>query len=173
MSINTWIIPRNDIPGAAPPAGSGFSFVPFGRSLSVLGATPASLIGGLDRMIDPVKLDYLRTDDGRWAETQDSRTIMMISLSVELGRSLYDPEHGTVIAERIRSGDGFTPELAQAETIRVGTDLTNEGYISDLVVRVRDDQGRAFTDATGRRLNIKTSWRDLASGSPINASFTR
>lgn len=171
MTLRTWIVPRADIPGAPSSGGSGFSFVPPGQSLSAIGVTPATITGGQDRLIDPFTLDYIRTDDGEWAETQDSRTIMLISLSVRLGESPYDPGHGTSIAARRKSGVGLTAEFLQAETVRVGEELRQEAVLSDLIVEVRDDNGELLRDNTGRQI-IRTQWRDLASGSPINATFT-
>lgn len=171
MSVATWFIPRSDIPGAPAGAGSGFSFVPGGQPLSTLGITPATIVGGQDRLIDPGTRDYVRTADGEWVETQDSRTIMLIALSVRIGESAFDPTHGSAIGARRESGAGYTPDFLLAETLRVGEELRAEGVLSDLRAQVRDGDGNVLRDSAGR-LVVKTQWRDLASGSPINATFS-
>lgn len=171
MTITRWIVPRVDIPAAPSSGGSGFSFVPGGRSLTAIGVTPATIIGGLDRLIDPVTRSYVRTDTGDWAETQDSRTIVFIALSLSLGASPFDPNHGTAIAQQLRAGLGLTPEFLKAETQRVFDELRDEGILADAEIQVRDSNRQPLMDKEGRA-KVKTSWRDLASGSPINAAFT-
>lgn len=147
-------------------AGSGFSF----GGVSPFGETPAGSTSSLDQLLNPVTLDYVRTSDGEWLQTADSRTIMLIAMSVHLGTSPFDPAHGTALYELIRTGELVSPEMVQSETIRVGQGLTGEGVLSELLVAVRDPKGLALVDETGRNI-VKTSWRDLASGSPINQSF--
>jgi hypothetical protein len=132
----------------------------------------SDLSGGSDRVIDPVTRDYVRTANGEWAETADSRTIMLIALSIRLGRSPFDPSHGTAIGDQIQAGILASPEFLQAETVRVGLELAREGVISDLVVSVRDEQNRPLVDDSGRA-RVRTQWRDLASGSPIDTNFSR
>lgn len=168
--MTTWFIPRADVP--VPPSGgsSGLSFVPAGRSLASLGVTPPSITGGLDRLIDPVTKDYVRTDTGEWAETQDSRTIMLIAMSVELGASPFDPDDGTTINQQRRAGGTLRPEFLQAEAVRVGARLAALGVLSDLEVQVRDAEGNVLVDSAGIAV-VKMRWRDLASGSPIDAAF--
>lgn len=144
---------------------SEFSFVPAWRS-------PSGVInGGKDRLIDPETRDYVRTADGKWKDVADSRTAMLIALSVELGASPFDPSHGTVIAQRLRDGTLNSPDLLQAETIRVGSALAEEGIISDLVVAVRDDAGEPLVDEKGRFV-VKSAWTDVAAGTSLNSSFT-
>lgn len=160
-------------PFSSPFGGSGFSFVPTpgGSPLSALNQIlPSSMSSGVDRMLDPVTLDYIRTDNGEWAETADSRTIVLIALSIRLGRSAFDPSHGTTIADRLENGLGLSPEFLQAETVRVGEQLRQEGIISDLRVIVRDQDGNELRDDAGR-LAVKTEYKDLSSGSPVNATF--
>lgn len=171
MTVTTWIIPRTDIPSGTTPTSPGFSFVPGGRALALLGVTPSSITGGLDRLIDPTTRDYVRDGAGGWVETADSRTIMLGALSIELGASPFDPDHGTAIAQRFRDGTLTEMEFVQAETVRVGEDLAREGILSDLVVTIRDELGRPLVDESGRNV-VHTSWRDLASGSPIDQTFT-
>lgn len=155
------------------PFGSGFTFVPSpgGTPLSSLGATPAGeLAGQLDQLIDPATLDYVRTDNGEWAQTADSRTIMMLMLEIELGASPFDPGDGTVIKERLRSGDPITVDEVRADALRAGRLLASAGVLSDLTVTVRDANGDALIDESGRSL-ILLNWRDLASGSPVDFIF--
>lgn len=168
MTTTTWIMPRATIPIPAPTPGSGFSF--FGGSvLSDLNATPAAgLAGQLDMLIDPVTLDYVDTDNGEFAETADSRTAMMIQLELEFGASPFDPGDGTRLAEMRRAGDPVTPEIVQSESLRAAGLLASSGTISDLRVSVRDDRGDLFVDGSGR-FQPRLSWRDLASGSPVDS----
>lgn len=140
-------------------------------SLSFIPTTPNDFGGQLDQLLHPVTLDYVRTVDGEWQQTADSRTIMLIAMSVHLGTSPYDPGDGTALSELLRQGELVSPEMVQSEVLRVGQILTREGVLADLLVSVRDSSGRALVDETGR-LVVRMSWRDLASGSPINEAFT-
>lgn len=155
------------------PFGSGFTFVPgIGgtpiEALSIQAASAAS--DGVDRVLDPVTLDYVRTENGEWAETADNRTTVLIALSIRLGESPYDPDQGTSIARRLMTGQAVTPEFLQAETVRVGEQLARAGVLSDLRVTVRDQDKRPLRDSAGR-LAVKTEWRDLSSGSPVATTF--
>lgn len=153
--------------------GSGFAFVPTTPGTSLLdslGATPASsLTGQLDQLIDPVTMDYVRTEDGEWAETADSRTIMFIAMTQRLGESPFDPDHGTAIFRLLEQGL-LSPEMAQAETERVGAFLTAQGVLTDFEVTIKDERGE-YLVGDDDRLVISTNWRDLSSGSPINQTF--
>lgn len=152
------------------PFGSGFSFVPGpgGVALSSLDATPASgLAGQLDQLIDPNTLDYVRNDVGEWAETADTRTAMLLMLEIEHAASPFDPADGTVFKERARAGDPVSPDDIRAETLRAAGVLQAAGLIADLEVSVRDAQGDVLRDQSGR-LAVSLSWRDLASGSPVD-----
>lgn len=124
-----------------------------------------------DMLLDPVTNDYVRTANGEWAETEDSRTIFLIAVNTRLGQSAFDPDHGTSIYEIMRAGALVTPEILQSETVRVGQALARDGVLSDLVVAVRDVRGKAIHDEAGRTV-VKVSWRDLASGSPIDETFS-
>jgi hypothetical protein len=139
--------------------------------LSFIPTPPNDFGGQLDQLINPLTLDYVRTVDGEWQQTADSRTIMLIAMSVSLGMSPYDPGDGTALAALIRQGELVSPEMVQSEVLRVGQILTREGVLADLLVSVRDSAGRSLVDETGR-LVVRMSWRDLASGSPINEAFT-
>lgn len=157
------------------PFGSGFSFVPGGggsgaggSSLAMLNATSSSgLAGQLDQLIDPNTGDYVRNDIGEWAETADSRTSMFLMLEIELGASPFDPGDGTTIKTRLRDGDPVTPEEIQAETLRAGAVLQAAGILTDLEVSVRDASGRLLRDQSNQPV-VRTSWRDLCSGSPVD-----
>lgn len=153
------------------PFGSGFSFVPGGgSSLESLGPTPLSLLGGLgDQLIDPATLDYVRTENGEWAETADSRTIMMIQLDTEIGASPFDPQDGTAIKQMLRDGD-LTEDVVLAETRRAAGILQAEGILSNLSVTIRDSDGNLLLDDKNR-LQVRMSWQDLASGSPVSQTF--
>jgi hypothetical protein len=163
-------------PLTSPFGGSGFSFSPSppgpgGTPLSALGAIPAGeLAGQLDQLIDPALLDYVRTGDGEWAETADSRTIMMLMLELELGASAFDPQDGTTIKAKLRTGDPVTPEEVRSEVLRAGRLLQLDGVLTDLDVQIRDRDGNALVDQAGRSLVVLT-WRDLASGSPVDLVF--
>lgn len=154
----------------ASPFGSGYTFIPGpgGSSLGSLNATPAGdLAGQLDQLIDPVTGDYVDTDDGEWAETADSRTAMLLQLEIEYGASPFRPGDGTTVRARRRDGDPITPEEVEAETRRAGAVLQAAGMIADLEVAIRDENGNVFRDQSGR-FTVRVSWRDLASGSPVD-----
>lgn len=154
----------------ASPFGSGFSFVPGpgGLSLSDLNPTPSGgLSGAIDQLINPTTGDYVRNDVGEWVETADSRTTMLLMLSIELGACPFDPDDGTEIPRLLRDGDPVTPETTRSETLRAAGILQADGIISDLDVQVRDSGRAVLRDATGRMM-VRTSWRDLASGSPVD-----
>lgn len=170
MSIRTWIVPRADIPAPPSSGGSGFSFVPSGRSLAALGATPATIVGNLDRLLDPITRDYLRTNTGEWAETADSRTTVLIAMSVPVGESPYDPDQGSAIAARIKAGLGLSPEFLRAETVRVFEGLVRANVLSDVQITVRDQDGEPLRDSAGLQA-VRTEWRDLSSGSPATLTL--
>lgn len=150
--------------------GSGYSFIPAGFRLGANGGRGApTVVDGLDRRIG-VNGDYVRTANGEWEEAQDSASIMLIAMSVRLGKSAYDPHHGTSIQDRIESG-GASPDFYISESVRVGTDLAHENILTDLVVTARDGDGRLLRDEDGR-LTIHMHWRDIASGSPVQSTFT-
>ncbi|HEX6022563.1 MAG TPA: hypothetical protein VFZ00_11250 [Solirubrobacter sp.] len=151
----------------ASPLGSEFSFVPGGGDPAALGQTSG---GSTDMLIDPVTLDYVRTSTGEWAETADSRTTMMIMLELELGASPFDPLDGTTIAARRRDGDPVTTDEIEAEALRVGEFLRRAGIIADFSATTTDAAGRPLTDSAGRTV-VALSWRDLASGSPVDLAI--
>lgn len=146
--------------------GSGFSFDPGGggTSLDLLNPSPTGGLAGLsDMLIDPATGDYIQTDNGEWAETGDSRTIVMLMLDLELGASPFDPGDGTRLAALRRTGDPVTPEHVRSETLRAMAILANSGIVSDVTCQVRDGQGRPLRDQGEAQVAV-TTWRDLASG---------
>lgn len=157
-------------PLAGPLGGSGFSFVPGSGTPPVLGQIVGSAPTLTDMLIDPVTLDYVRNAAGEWAETADSRTLMMIALELELGASPFDPQDGTTIAARRRDGDPVTPDEIEAEALRVGDQFQREGVIADFSATVRDAADRVLRDSSGR-LIASLSWRDLASGTLVDLAI--
>lgn len=153
-----------------PFGGSGFSFAPISGSPDDLGQVVGIGAAQTDMLIDPVTLDYVRTSTGEWAETADSRTAMMIMLELEFGASPFDPQDGTTIAARRRDGDPVSVDEVEAEALRVGEQLQREGLIADFSVTVTDSAGNLLRDAAGR-LIVSLSWRDLASGSPVDLAI--
>lgn len=154
--------------------GSGFSFVPGGGGGSLAGLqlnAPSARASGIDRLLDPVTLDYVRTDNGEWAETADNRTTVLIAMSIRHGASPYDPDQGSAFAARVEAGFGLTPEFLRSETERVGAGLARNGILSDLSVTVRDLDGVPLRDRAGR-IAVKLEWRDLSSGSPAITTTT-
>lgn len=151
---------------------SGFSFVPgsSGTSPAALGQVIGSSQTATDMLIDPVTLDYVRTSTGEWAETADSRTIMMLMLELELGASPFDPADGTTIGARRRDGDPVTTDEIEAEALRIGDLLQRDGLIADFAATVTDAAGNLLRDEAGR-LVVALSWRDLASGSPVDLAI--
>lgn len=127
-------------------------------------------IGIADRLIDPGTLDYVRDGRGGWVHTPDNRSTVLIALSVQLNRSPYDPDDGTMIEERRTQGDLSSPDFIGAETIRVLENLARVGVVANPVVAVRDAAGDPLSDDQGRT-QVDTAWIDLASGSPITTTF--
>lgn len=156
MSIFSFRIPAPTQP--APPTAP---------STAASSATPSAAGALLDQLIDPVTLDYVRTDHGEWAETADSRAAVLIMIETELGASPFFPRDGTRIKAMLRAGDPVTPEMVQAETLRAGRILQLAGIMSDLTADVRDVRGRQLVDETGRQV-VRMHWRDLVGGSPVD-----
>lgn len=142
--------------GTSTTIGSGYSFVP----------DPSFPMSSNDQEIDPVSGDYKRTTDGEWSETVDSRSTVLLMIAIEHGASPFDPSDGTTIAAKAAAGDPITPEDVRAETLRVGEVLRAAGILDDFEVDVRDSQGNILRDQAGRLL-VRTSFRDLSSGSTV------
>lgn len=137
--------------------GSGYSFVP----------DPTAPMASGDQELDPVTGDYIRTADGQWSEVVDSRTTVRLMIALEHGASPFDPGDGTTIAAKALAGDPVTPEDVLSETLRVGEALRAAGLLSDFEAQIRDTDGRVLRDQAGRLL-VRTSYRDLASGSSVD-----
>jgi hypothetical protein len=167
-------MPGTSFPFSFPsPFGSGFSFVPPIGGTPIGGSfinPPSRESNGIDRLIDPVTLDYVRTEDGQWAETADNRTSVLIAFSIALGSSPFDPDHGSQIADRLKDG-GLTPEFLRAESVRIGEQLARAGILSDFQVTVRGPDKEPIRDQAGN-LSVLLRWRDLSSGSPATTAFT-
>lgn len=129
------------------------------------------LRGLLDQYLDPITLDYVDTDDGEWLETPDSRSIVMIMIETQLGRSYSAPGDGTRIAESFESGDPVTPLFVVSEVTRVMTALAAAGVLTDFSIRSKDEDGNDLVDVNGR-FSPELRWTDLASGSPVDLVYT-
>jgi hypothetical protein len=133
--------------------------------------TTRSPLGGLfDQLIDPATHDYVRTDNGEWAETPTSQSIVLVMLETELGASPFFPSDGTRIKALLREGDPVTPETILAETLRAMQILVADGVIADATAKVRDDNGDVLRDEAGRTV-VRVHWRDLAAGSPVDLAL--
>jgi hypothetical protein len=165
------------IPGPPPvPPGSIYSFRIPGPPVITPSPTPTgggaittrSPLGGLfDQLIDPATRDYVRTDNGEWAETPTSESIVLIMFESELGASPFFPSDGTRIKALLREGDPVTPEMILAETLRALQVLVADGVITDVHAEIRDADGNVFQDEAGRMV-VRVRWRDLAAGSPVD-----
>lgn len=111
-------------------------------------------------LIDPVSLDYVDTDDGEFLETADSRTIVMAMIEIRLGEAFDCPGDGTRIKALLEVGDPVTPSIVIAETLRAMGLLVDEGIIADIDAKEGPTVDGRFT--------LLLSWRDLASGSPVD-----
>jgi hypothetical protein len=125
------------------------------------------LAGLLDQEIDPISLDYVDTDDGEWAETADSRSIVMCQLDLELGKSITTPGDGTDIKAKLESGDPLTTSFVEAEIRRALAVLEAAGIIGSVRVNGRDENGDQLVDETGRAA-FELQWIDVATGSPVD-----
>lgn len=139
--------------------------------MTPLGLDQAELGGLGDQLLDPVTLDYVRTADGEWAETGDSRTAMLIQLETELGASPFFPGDGTRIKALLRRGDPVQPETILADALRAGEILVREGLISGLTGQIYDAAGELIRDESGRPI-YHLQWHDLASGSLVDLMYT-
>lgn len=143
-------------------------------------ATPALLAqitpqlgppGGLDYYIDPVTRDYVRTTDGDWLLTADSRTAVFLMHSLEYGASPFTPGDGSVVPALLRDGEPITADILRSDAVRIGQVLARDGVLTDMVVTVRDAAGGDLVDQNGRQV-VYEQWVDLASGTPIDAFYT-
>lgn len=158
MSIYSWDLPPI---APAPPAPGASSSSASSRTV---------LAGLLDQEIDPTTLDFIDTPDGEWAETPDSRSIVLCQLELKLGRSYSTPGDGTRIGEQLAAGDPVTGAFVEADVRRALALLTAEGVISEVDVQYLDDRGVQLVDETGRPLFV-LAYKDLATGSPVDLVY--
>lgn len=128
------------------------------------------LLGGLlDQLIDPITRDFVDTEDGAWAETADSRSIVWIMLDTWLGHSYSAPGDGTRIGEQLERGDPVTPEFVVAEVTRAMRILEQAGVLTGFTMRAFDDRGQPLV--VDGRFTPELRYTDLASGSPIDLAY--
>lgn len=154
-----------DLPGSLspPPSPSGLSSPSSASNRAILGAV-------YDQEVDPVGYDFIDTDDGEWRETPDSRSIVLCQLEIELGGSIFTPEDGTRIAERLRAGDPLTTAFVEAELGRALGVLEAASVVSAVRVNGRDRNGRQLYDEAGRPV-FELHYIDLATGSPVDEVY--
>lgn len=135
------------------------------------GPSSATTSGGLfDQEVDPASFDFIDTPDGGWAETADSRSIVLCQLEIWLGKSYAFPGDGTSIKERMSEGDPVTIDDAIADVRRAMGVLAAAGILILLDVQGRDSSGAQLVDETGRPAML-LSWIDLATGSPVDLVY--
>lgn len=157
MPTVTWSLPSSPAPPSAP--------APTGSSPS----RPTRTIGGIfDQYLDPVTGDYVDTDDGAWWETEDSRTAVLMQLTIRYGEWWVDPEAGSRLPGMLEADDGAPVTVPQAvdETRRALQALVDDGIITDLLV-ITDPAG----DGALHRGVILISYRDRASGRPVDGVY--
>lgn len=127
-------------------------------------STRSSELAGLfDLYIDPITKDYVDTDDGEWLEVPDSRTLVMVQIDMHFGADYFAPGDGTRIRELLEQGVAPPDELVVSETRRALQVVVDDGTITDLEVTSRRRGGELVVDC---------SWRDRATGMPVDHSFT-
>lgn len=156
----SWDLPST--PNVPAPAPSGLT--------TSSAAIRTVLAGLLDQFLDPVTRDYVKTDDGEWLETPDSRTLVFCFLETELGKSFSAPGDGTEIKAKIESGDPLTTAGVEADIRRAMAVLEAAGITGSPEVTGRDEDGEQLLDESKRAVFL-LSWIDLATGSPIEAVF--
>ncbi|MGE0547625.1 MAG: hypothetical protein AB7O24_01175 [Kofleriaceae bacterium] len=153
MSTFTWIIPE-PAPTTPPPTGSGV-------------VTPAGqLFGNFDQEIDPDTRDYIDTADGAWAETESSRSAVMLQLEIRYGEWWVDPEAGSRIPAMLESGEPVTPEQIADEARRALQMLVVDGVIADLAVSIGE------TDDDAGVMELQIVYTDMSSGHPVQLSYS-
>lgn len=152
MSAFTWVIPTPTAPVSGSPPASG------GSTTSLR----ARQYRALDLMIDPVTKDFVDTDDGLWAETDDSRTAVMCQMESMLNRWWGDSHAGSLLRELL---NGEVPRAAELrdECLRALQALVDESVITDLTVNI--DNISAGVAA------IIINYTDRQSGRPADIAF--
>jgi NADPH-dependent 2,4-dienoyl-CoA reductase/sulfur reductase-like enzyme len=95
-------------------------------------------------------------------ETAASRSIVLAQIEMRLDEDFHTPGDGTRIKAIAESADGvgLTEDLAVAETLRALNVLVRDGVIEGVNARaIRDQYGR---------LVVEASWRDRATGTPVD-----
>jgi hypothetical protein len=156
----SWDIPTQPNPPA--PSSSGLATSSAGLR--------TVLAGLLDMVIDTVTLDYIRTDNGEWLESADSRSIVLCQLELELGKSYTTPGDGTEVKARLESGEPLTTSNVEADVRRAMAVLEAAGIVGAVEVSGRDEKGAQLYDESGRPA-FKLSWIDLATGSPVEEVY--
>lgn len=134
--------------------------------------TPRSKLGGLlDQLLDPMTLDYVDSADGEWVETADSRTIFLIMAETRLGKSYGAPGDGTLIGDKLESGEPVTVGFVVAEYRRIAAILTAAGVLSDYSITTQDEHGHDLVDVNGRFSPIH-HWTDLATGTAVDLVYS-
>jgi hypothetical protein len=127
--------------------------------------------GSFDYYIDPRTNDYVRTTDGDWLLTADSRTAVYLMHEIEFGASPFTPGDGSIVKALVRTGEPITSDVLKSEAERIGQILTRAGILTGMTVAVTDAAGNDLVDEFGRQVVLER-WIDLASGSPIDAFYT-
>lgn len=136
---------------------------------SVPGTKPTTTInvfGFFDMQIDPATRDYIDTPDGAWAETEDSRTAVMLQLDCRYGQWAADPEAGSRIHAMLTSGEPVTPQMLVDEVMRALQLLVDDGIIADLEVAIADED-----DVRGY-IELSISYTDRASGHVVDVAYS-
>ncbi len=154
MSTFTWTLPAPSSP-SSPPSNS-------------VTTPPGALFGLLDQEIDPATLDYIDTDaeDGAWAETESSRTAVMMQLEIRYGEWFVDPEAGSRIPAMLETGDPVLPAEIVDEVRRALQLLVDDGIIADLIVLLGD------SDDASERVAVAISYTDRSSGHAVDLVFS-
>lgn len=157
----SWILPEALVPSAPAPSGP-----------SSATARTTGVSGLLDQEVDPVTLDFIDTDDGEWAETADSRSIVLCQLEIELGKSIETPGDGTRIREQLENEDGepVTTSFVESEIRRALSILENLGTLEGVQVSGRDSSGDQLVDDAGRA-RFDLAYIDHATGSPVDIVY--
>jgi hypothetical protein len=135
---------------------------------SVPGSNPLTTIGVFgffDMAIDPTTRDYIDTPDGAWAETEDSRTAVMLQLDCHYGQWFADPNAGSRIREMMM-GDPVTSTALVDEVKRALQLLVDDGIIADLEVSIADE------DSVRGYLELNISYTDRASGHVVDVAYS-
>lgn len=124
------------------------------------------LFGLFDQVVDPNTRDYVDTSEGAWAETESSRTAVMLQLEIRYGEWFVDPLAGSRIPAMLESGEPVSPEEVVDETRRALQVLVDDGIISELSVALGD-----FDLAAGS-MDLELSYTDMSSGHVVDLIYS-